>query len=118
MSGAISKGESNNRFHQCEVGTAEGRVAVYKQLDEDGQVDFKGKSKVFARTYDFSHRFWPYTNADWGEAFDISGFPCAETSRANRRRFVSRNFLEAIDMDSYLTEKAGGGQNSVTKSGC
>jgi len=40
-------------------------VAVYKQLDEDGQVDFKGKSKVFARTYDFLASILPYTNADW-----------------------------------------------------
>jgi hypothetical protein len=61
---------------------------VYKQLDEDGQVDFKGKSKVFARTYDLLASILPYTNADWGEAFDISGFPCAEASRCNRRRFA------------------------------
>jgi len=53
MRGAISKGGSNNRWLQREVGAAEGRVAVYKQLDKDGQVDFKGKSKVLARTYDF-----------------------------------------------------------------
>ena len=29
-------------------------VAVYKeQLDEDGQVDFKGKAKAFGRAYGF-----------------------------------------------------------------
>ena len=32
-------------------------VAVYKtELDEDGQVDFKGKAKAFARTYGFLPR--------------------------------------------------------------
>jgi len=41
-------------------------VAVYKdQLDEDGQVDFKGKAKAFIRTYGFLSSILPYTNADW-----------------------------------------------------
>ena len=39
---------------------------VYKeQLDEDGQVDFKGKAKVFCRTYDFLASILPYSNAEW-----------------------------------------------------
>jgi type I restriction enzyme, R subunit len=41
-------------------------VATYKEdLDEDGQVDFKGKAKVFVRTYGFLSSILPYTNADW-----------------------------------------------------
>ena len=41
-------------------------VAVYKeQLDEDGQVDFKGKAKAFARAYGFLAPILPYTNAEW-----------------------------------------------------
>ena len=41
-------------------------VAVYKnQLDEDGQVDFKGKAKAFNRTYSFIASVLPYTNAEW-----------------------------------------------------
>src|SRR5262249_20637979 len=40
-------------------------VAVYKeQLDEDGQVDFKGKAKAFLRAYGFLSSILPYTNAD------------------------------------------------------
>jgi type I restriction enzyme, R subunit len=36
-------------------------VAVYvNELDEDGQVDFKGKAKVFARTYDFLATILPF----------------------------------------------------------
>ena len=41
-------------------------VATYKdQLDEDGQVDFKGKAKAFVRTYGFLASILPYTNAEW-----------------------------------------------------
>ncbi len=41
-------------------------VAVYKEeLDEDGQVDFKGKAKAFVRTYDFLASIIPYTNREW-----------------------------------------------------
>jgi type I restriction enzyme R subunit len=40
--------------------------AVYKdRLDEDGQVDFKGKAKVFCRTYNFLSAVIPYSNAEW-----------------------------------------------------
>jgi type I site-specific restriction-modification system R (restriction) subunit len=39
-------------------------VATYlASLDEDGQVDFKGKAKAFTRTYDFLASILPYTNA-------------------------------------------------------
>lgn len=41
-------------------------VALYKeQLDEDGQVDFKGKAKAFVRTYNFLAAILPYSNAQW-----------------------------------------------------
>jgi len=41
-------------------------VAVYRtELDEDGQVDFKGKAKTFIRTYGFLSSVLPYTNAGW-----------------------------------------------------
>ena len=36
-----------------------------EQLDEDGQVDFKGKAKAFTRTYSFLAAILPYTNAEW-----------------------------------------------------
>src|SRR5690606_20305703 len=38
-------------------------VADYRErLDEDGQVDFKGKAKAFLRTYGFLSSILPYTN--------------------------------------------------------
>src|SRR5258707_2279779 len=121
MRGTISKGGSNNRWLQREVGAAEGRVAVYKQLDEDGQVDFKGKSKVFARTYDFLASILPYTNADWEKLLrgcefatsrpfspsasqSGSSHPCSEGSRS---RLVdcslSRNFFRFEKWDCPLS---------------
>src|SRR5690606_22135402 len=47
-------------------------VAVYTtDLDEDGQVDFKGKAKAFTRTYGCLAAILPYSNADW-EKLSIS----------------------------------------------
>jgi type I restriction enzyme R subunit len=47
-------------------------VAVYKeQLDENGQVDFKGKAKAFLRTYGFLATILPYTNAEWEKLLRI-----------------------------------------------
>jgi len=41
-------------------------VAVYRaRLDEDQQVDFKGKAKVFCRTYDFLASVLPNTHPAW-----------------------------------------------------
>ena len=38
---------------------------VRERLDEDGQVDFKSKAKVFCRTYSFLSSVIPYSNAEW-----------------------------------------------------
>jgi len=51
-------------------------VAVYKDtLDEDEQVDFKSKAKVFCRTYAFLSSVIPYSNAErfQGQALPGSG---------------------------------------------
>jgi type I restriction enzyme R subunit len=41
-------------------------VAIYlDSLDEDQQVDFKGKAKAFVRTYGFLASILPYGNAAW-----------------------------------------------------
>jgi type I restriction enzyme R subunit len=60
-------------------------VAVYKaQLNEDGQVDFKGKAKAFARTYGFLASILPYTNAEWEKAFWKPSTWTATVSRSRR----------------------------------
>src|SRR5206468_4888798 len=80
-------------------------VAVYKeQLDEDGQVDFKGKAKAFLRAYGFLSSILPYTNAEWEKlsiflTFLVSKLP------APVEEDLSTGIRESIDMDSYRIEK-------------
>ena len=41
-------------------------VAIYRsELDEDGQVEFKGNAKAFVRAYAFLSQVLPYANVDW-----------------------------------------------------
>jgi type I restriction enzyme R subunit len=80
-------------------------VAVYLQrLDEDGQVDFKGKAKAFVRTYDFLASILPYTNRGW-EKLSIFLNLLIPKLPAPIDTDLSRGILEAIDMDSYRVEK-------------
>jgi type I restriction enzyme, R subunit len=80
-------------------------VAAYKeQLDEDGQVDFKGKAKAFARTYSFLSSILPYTNAQW-ERLSIFLNLLIPKLPAPIEEDLSRGILETIDMDSYRVEK-------------
>jgi type I restriction enzyme R subunit len=80
-------------------------VAVYKEnLDEDGQVDFKGKAKSFARTYDFLASVLPYTNCEW-EKLSIFLNLLIPKLPAPKEEDLSKGILEAIDMDSYRVEK-------------
>jgi type I restriction enzyme R subunit len=80
-------------------------VAVYKQqLDEDGQVDFKGKAKAFVRTYGFLSSILPYTNADWEKLSIFLNFLVPKLP-APVEEDLAKGILEAIDMDSYRVEK-------------
>ena len=80
-------------------------VATYKeQLDEDGQVDFKGKAKVFVRTYGFLSSILPYTNAEWEKLSIFLNFLIPKLP-APEEQDLSKGILEAIDMDSYRVEK-------------
>ena len=78
------------------------------ELDEDAQVDFKGKAKAkakaFVRTYGFLSCVLPYTNAGWEKRsiflnFLISRLPAPDDED------LSKGILDAIDMDSYRVEK-------------
>jgi len=79
-------------------------VASYKaELDEDGQVDFKGKSKAFVRTYSFLNTILPYTNAEWEKLSIFLNFLISKLP-APVEDDLSRGILETIDMDSYRNE--------------
>jgi type I restriction enzyme R subunit len=80
-------------------------VAVYiDSLDEDEQVDFKGKAKSFIRTYDFLASVMPYRNREW-EKLSILLNLLTPKLPAPVEEDLSRGILEAIDMDSYRVEK-------------
>ncbi|KIX11664.1 type I restriction endonuclease subunit R [Dethiosulfatarculus sandiegensis] len=73
------------------------------ELDEDGQVDFKGKAKAFVRTYGFLASILSYTNADWEKLsiflnFLIPKLPAPKTDD------LSEGILQTVDMDSYRVE--------------
>ena len=80
-------------------------VATYNQdLDEDGQVDFKGKAKAFNRAYGFLASILPYTNAAWEKLSIFLNFLVPKLP-APREDDLSKGILESIDMDSYRVEK-------------
>jgi type I restriction enzyme R subunit len=80
-------------------------VAVYTDtLDEDAQVDFKGKAKAFTRTYSFLSSVIPYTNAGW-EKLSIFLNLLTPKLPAPKEEDLSQGILDAIDMDSYRVEK-------------
>ena len=80
-------------------------VSVYReQLDEDGQVDFKGKAKAFLRAYGFLAAILPYTYAEWEKLSIFLTFLVPKLP-APVEDDLSKGILEAIDMDSYRVEK-------------
>ena len=80
-------------------------VTLYReQLDEDGQVDFKGKAKAFLRAYGFLAAILPYTYAEWEKLSIFLTFLVPKLP-APAEDDLSKGILEAIDMDSYRVEK-------------
>lgn len=80
-------------------------VAVYKtDLDEDGQVDFKGKAKAFGRTYNFLASILPYNNAGWEMLSIFLNFLVPKLP-APQEEDLTRGILETIDIESYRAEK-------------
>ncbi|MCC7014978.1 MAG: type I restriction endonuclease subunit R [Planctomycetes bacterium] len=80
-------------------------VAQYvAHLDEDGQVDFKGKAKAFLRAYGFLASILPYTNADWEKLSMLLNFLVSKLP-APKEEDLSKGILDSIDMDSYRIEK-------------
>src|SRR6056297_389962 len=80
-------------------------VSIYKEdLDEDGQVDFKGKAKSFTRTYQFLASVLPYTNAEWEKLSIFLDFLTPKLP-APVEEDLSKGILESVDMESYRAEK-------------
>ncbi len=85
--------------------TLDACVAEYlAQLDEDGQVAFKGKAKAFTRTYNFLASILDYSNAAWEKLSIFLTFLIPKLP-APQEEDLSRGILETIDMESYRAEK-------------
>ncbi|RMG98462.1 MAG: type I restriction endonuclease subunit R, partial [Candidatus Dadabacteria bacterium] len=83
----------------------DGAVAAYlTELDEDGQVEFKGKAKAFLRTYNFLSAILPYTHAPWEKLSIFLEFLVPKLP-APPDEDLARGVLDAIDMESYRVEK-------------
>ena len=80
-------------------------VEVYREeLDEDQQVEFKGRAKAFLRSYGFLATILSYTYPEWEKrsiflTFLVPKLPAPEEDD------LSKGILDAIDMDSYRVEK-------------
>mgnify|MGYP003429214121 FL=1 len=79
-------------------------VVTYTALDEDGQVDFKAKAKVFCRTYAFLSSIITYSNAAWEKRSILLNLLLPKLP-APIDEDLSKGILETIDMDSYRVEK-------------
>jgi type I restriction enzyme, R subunit len=73
------------------------------ELDEDGQVDFKGKAKAFVRTYSFLAAILPIANAEWEKLSTFLNFLIPKLP-APKEDDLSQGILDAIDMESYRAE--------------
>ena len=80
-------------------------VAIYKRdLDEDEQVDFKGKAKGFLRAYNFLSCVLPWNHRAWELRSIFLNFLIPKLP-APQEDDLSKGILDAIDMESYRMEK-------------
>jgi len=79
-------------------------VAAYKELDEDGQILFKGSAKAFVRTYNFLSQILPWGNAGWERLAIFLTYLTPRLPSPKEEAAVGRDILDAIDMDSYRAE--------------
>ncbi len=83
-------------------------VAAYTHLlDEDQQVDFKGKAKAFCRTYDFLASITAAGNAGWEKLSILLNLLNLLVAKlpAPKDEDLARGIIDAIDMDTYRVEK-------------
>ncbi|TAN47710.1 MAG: type I restriction endonuclease subunit R, partial [Methylococcaceae bacterium] len=79
-------------------------VEEYQEnLDEDGQVKFKGQAKAFVRSYGFLAAILSYGHPAWEKLSIFLNFLIPKLP-APKEEDRSKGVLESIDMDSYRVE--------------
>ncbi|MGO8694360.1 MAG: hypothetical protein ACLQMF_11900 [Rectinemataceae bacterium] len=82
----------------------DGCAARYRDdLDEDGQVAFKGDAKAFVRTYNFLASIIAFGNPAWEKLCIFLNFLIPKLP-APREEDLSKGVLDSIDMESYRVE--------------
>ncbi len=78
-------------------------VEAYAELDEDGQVEFKGSAKSFVRSYGFLAAILNYGHVSWEKLSIFLNFLIPKLP-SPKEEDLSKGVLDAIDMDSYRVE--------------
>lgn len=79
-------------------------VEIYdNNLNEDSQVEFKGKAKAFVRSYGFLGAILTYGHPVWEKLAIFLNFLIPKLP-APKEEDLSKGVLDAIDMDSYRPE--------------
>jgi type I restriction enzyme R subunit len=76
---------------------------LYKELDENAQIEFKSSAKGFVRTYGFLGAILPYGNPEW-ERLSIFMNLLLPKLPSPAEEDLSQGILDAIDLDSYRVE--------------
>jgi type I restriction enzyme R subunit len=78
-------------------------VVIYKDLDEDSQVEFKGSAKSFTRMYHFLAAILPYGMPQWEKlaCFLTLLIPKLPSPKDED---LSKGILQSVDLDSYRAE--------------
>jgi len=76
---------------------------LYKQLEENAQIEFKASAKGFVRTYGFLGAILPYGSPEW-EKLSIFMNLLLPKLPSPVEEDLSQGILEAIDLDSYRAE--------------
>lgn len=116
----ISAMEAHQVYTQCDVerfvelylnGAERGELdpildvcaSLYKELDENAQIEFKSSAKGFVRTYGFLGAILPYGNPEW-EKLSIFMNLLLPKLPSPADEDLSQGILDAIDLDSYRAE--------------
>ena len=70
---------------------ADSCLEPYLELDEDGQVEFKGSAKSFVRLYAFLSQVLPYGNPEWEKLSIFLNFLIPKATGARGRRPLCRH---------------------------
>ena len=79
-------------------------IERYIDLTEDEQVRFKGSAKSFTRLYGFLSQILPYANPGWEKLSIFLNFLIPKLP-APEEQDLALGILEAVDMETYRTEK-------------